>query len=381
MGKHEENKIPNTQRARTVDLGGRFKQVWAGLTLHQKVLVSIVWIVALVVTYRCFMPFRAEWYYREGYNFEASGQLELAAKSMERSVRLAPIETFYAVTLGKEYEDLARRETDIQKKFYWADKAGKVYEDIIRISPRNPWYHNRMGELYRLYAELNVDPRVKEQYLASSDAKIIYAASLDKNNGLFQMSLAYLHHRKGEFEKAMDMYKKVLEIDPRMSEAYFNMADIWRQKGRMDKTIEMYQMIVSTNPTFANAHLNLGRIYFSQGKLKQAEAEFIEEIKLNKRNVVAYQSLGALLMQRREWEMASRIYARILQIDPQQTPMRQYLAQCYYSMGMIDEAIGELNVSLTADPGNAQLRRTIEQLEAVKAGGGKKKAAPVVQPQ
>lgn len=354
----------------------KFRTFWKGLTKKQQILLIIVWLTALVVAYRCFLPFRAEWYYREGYNLEASGQLEQATNSMQEAVCLAPIETFYAVTLGKEYEDLSRKAIDKEKKLFWLNKANETYSRIIKISPRNPWYHNRLGELYRLYAEIYDDPKVKEQYLASSDAKIIYAASLDKNNGLFQMSLAYLYHRKGQFDKAMELYQKVLDIDPKMSEAYFNMADIWRQRGNINKSIEMYQSIVSTNPTFANAHLSLGRIYYSQGNLKKAEEEFVEEIKLNKRNITAYQSLGALLMQKKDWEMAARVYARILQVDPQQVGMRQYLAQCYYSMGMIDEAIAELNLVLAADPNNAQIQGNIRMLEDIKNRPKKKAAVP-----
>jgi tetratricopeptide (TPR) repeat protein len=375
----KNSQSPNKQISK-VDILKKFSDFWDGLSLRQKILLGLVWVTALVVTYRCFLPFRAEWYYREGYNLEAGGQLEAATKSMIKAVNFAPLETFYAVTLGKEYEDLARKETDKQKKFEWANKAYAVYDNIIKISPKNPWYHNRMGELYRLYAELYDDPKVKAEYIASSDAAIIHAAELDKNNGLFQMSLAYLYHRKGQFDKAMELYNKVLEIDPKMSEAYFNMADIWRQRGRTDKTIEMYHSIVSTNPTFQNAHLSLGRIYYTQGKLKAAEEEFIEEIKLNKRNVAAYQSLGALLMQKKEWEMASRVYVRILQIDPQQQVMRQYLAQCYYSMGLLDEAIAELQQVLIAEPSNTQVQRNIELLQQVKSGGKRKSATKVQQP-
>jgi len=337
------------------------------LTRKQQAWLIAVWVLALILAWRCFDPFRAEWYYREGFNYEAGKNLTAAMHSMEKAVKLAPLETFYGVFLGKIYEDMSRQVQNKEEQLQWAQKAEDTYNYILRISPRNPWYHNRLAEIYRRYSEIYDDPKVKEAYLVSSDAKIIQAAELDKNNGLFQMSLAYMYHRKGDLDKALELYAKVLEIDPSFMEAYFNMADIWRQRGRIDKTIELYKTIVSKNPNFRNAHLSLGRIYYSQGKLKQAEEEFVEEIKVDKGNLTAYQSLGALLMQKKNWGMAERIYNRILQLNPKDTLARQYLAQCYYSLGMVDEAIAELETVLAAEPGNEQAKRNLSLMKQVRS--------------
>ncbi|MFC1516974.1 tetratricopeptide repeat protein [Candidatus Margulisiibacteriota bacterium] len=372
----DKDQKENTPAVKTTEQAGQAKLGWwHELSRKQKILLGLVWLIGIVMLVRVFNPFRAEWYYREGYNFDAAKRYKEAAQSMEKSVKLAPLETFYGVFLGKIYENLARQAPDKEEKLAWAQKAEDMYLRILAISPRNPWYHNRMAEIYRIYSGIAEDPIIKKQYLVSSDAKVHEAASLDENNALFQMSLAYMYHRHQEFDKALALYEKVLEIEPKFVEAYFNMGDIWRQKGRIDKTIEMYEKIISVNPTFKNVHLSLGRIYYSQGKLKAAELEFVEEIKANKRNVMAYQSLGALLMRQKNWGMAIRIYNRILQIEPKQTLSRQYLAQCYYSLGMVDEAIEELKLVLAAEPNNSQVKRNLQLMQQVKAGPKKKAPA------
>ena len=234
---------------------------------NNKALSTAAWIklilviaVALFLVYRCFLPFRAEYAFREAYNAKARKNIPLAITKYRKAVKLAPWETHYAVQLGKIFEDLARSEKDPDKKIAHIIEAHKIYENCLKISPKNPWYHNRVGEVYNLYASIAKTPEEKLEWQKKREEKIVMASQIDKNNALFQMSVAYMYHRNKEYDKAIEKYQHVLVIDDRFAEAYFNMADIFRIRSNEEKQIEMYQMIFEKKPAFKNAHMQLGRI-------------------------------------------------------------------------------------------------------------------------
>jgi tetratricopeptide (TPR) repeat protein len=209
------------------------------------------------------------------------------------------------------------------------------------------------------------DKAEQKKLLAKREQYILDAASLDKNNALFQMAVAYLYHQRGDLDKALEKYQHVLEIDDRLGESYFNMADIYRQKNQPAKQMEMYQTLIAKNPGFKNAHLQLGRMYESQGKLDDAIREYIEEVNLDKSNELALQILGAALYRRNDWVNVSKVYHRLSVIKPDNS--RYYLlhAQAAAKIGNLQEALEALEAAQVLTPGDAQLAQNIRNIRNI----------------
>lgn len=45
----------------------------------------------------------------------------------------------------------------------------------------------------------------------------------DPNNKLYLYVKAYLYHNMKDYDKALDFYKKTIEVDPQYAEAYSNL--------------------------------------------------------------------------------------------------------------------------------------------------------------
>lgn len=330
------------------------------------IIKMIVVVSALaVLIYRSFIPFMAEFRFREAYNAQAQKKMDLAIDKFSAALAAAPWETHYHVQLGKLYEDKASASLAREEKLIYIKKAEDLYLWCLKISPKNPWYHNRLGEAYKLYAAIAETPTEKEAWLKKRDDKIKYAAELDPNNALFQMSVAYLYHQQEDFEAALAKYQHVLTIDDRFAEAYFNLADIYRRRGETDQQIAMYQLIFEKKPTFPNAHLQLGRIYESQGKLDAAILEYMEEAKIDKNNVTAFEILGRALYLKKDWQNMEVVYRRLILLQPDNARNYIVLAQAQAQRGLLKEALESLNAAQLLMPGNKDIAANIRNIKNV----------------
>jgi tetratricopeptide (TPR) repeat protein len=344
-------------------------------------------------------PWLAEYYYREAYQNSVRQDFKGTIRAFETAVNYQPIETQYQVELGKAYQDQAGRENDPTQIKFYLDKALNAYNNIVKINPENPWYQNRLADVYLMQANFynafveipNVKDRNKKVYLpkntikdpaqqiyvkqandlvvsfnVASEKKVYFAETLDPNNPLFKMSVAYMYHRRGEVDKAIKKYDQIIMIDDQFAEAYFNKADIYLRQNKIGEALKLYDKINEFRPNFPNLHLVKGRILYTQGRFNEAINEFILEIQGNRENMQAYQILATIFYQQRNYVEAQKLMAFVVSREPQNSQFRYYLAVCYIQLKQNALAAGELQEILKYDPGNAQAKQLLAALGAQK---------------
>lgn len=67
----------------------------------------------------------------------------------------------------------------------------------------------------------------------------------DSNNVKLQLTFAFFSVKSQQWDKAINRFNKVLEIDPLYIEAYLHLADAYEQQGQTTKTIEMLEKYAS----------------------------------------------------------------------------------------------------------------------------------------
>ncbi|MFH1428977.1 MAG: tetratricopeptide repeat protein [Candidatus Margulisiibacteriota bacterium] len=336
------------------------------------VLLFFIYIFLAICAWQSYLPLEAEWFYRKGFNYDAMGNHPMAAYELKKAVKAAPWETHYEVNLGKAYENMANQQSDLNKKIEYLKLAEKHYEHTIIISPLNPWYHNRIGEVYRIYAEVLPDLNERQEYLGKYEHELIVAANADKNNPLFNMSLAYFYHRLGQFEKAKELYTRVIDIDYAFSEGYFNLADIYRREGNIEKTKEMYEKLIKNmyhklggGGHFNNACLNLGRIYFEEGNVASASVMFELEAEAQPKNEAVLRNLAAAYQRQERWYDLIRVYHKVLLITPKAADIKRYLGYAYFKVGKLESAVDELEGSLAIEPGDIEAKKNLQVIRAL----------------
>lgn len=102
---------------------------------------------------------------------------------------------------------------------------------------------------------------------------------------------------KEEFGKAVEAYKKSIEIKPTVGAYYNNMGEAYSRIGQTDKAIEAYTQAATNDPTdAAKYYFNLGAVLTNTGKTDEANSAFDKAIAADPNKADAYYQKSINLM-------------------------------------------------------------------------------------
>ncbi|OGW55125.1 MAG: hypothetical protein A2Y81_11300 [Nitrospirae bacterium RBG_13_43_8] len=84
----------------------------------------------------------------------------------------------------------------------------------------------------------------------------------------------------GDYAKAIECYKKTVQLKPNSSEAHFNLGCAYDKAGDKQKAIESYKVVIRLEPTSPVAYCNLGFCYKDLGDNQRAIESFKEAIRI-----------------------------------------------------------------------------------------------------
>ena len=85
----------------------------------------------------------------------------------------------------------------------------------------------------------------------------------------------------GNYDDAIALYGKALEIDPRCGDAFTGLAMCHQAKGDLDAAIEVTKRYVEVEPEDLLGFTNLSMFYQKKGMIKEAEAAGAEARRLD----------------------------------------------------------------------------------------------------
>ncbi len=76
-----------------------------------------------------------------------------------------------------------------------------------------------------------------------------------------------------DYERALILFRKVLEIDDEFESAYSALSEALNRLGRIDEAIPVVKKWLEINPEDPMAHASLSRLYVQKGMIAEAERE------------------------------------------------------------------------------------------------------------
>ena len=140
-------------------------------------------------------------------------------------------------------------------------------------------------------------------------------------------NLGDLYVRRGEYQKAVEEFKKAIELKPNYADAYHNLANIYHQLGKNDLAEENYKKALEFNPFLWQSHQNLAAIFFNQGKTREALEELKKAIEIFPQNPELYVNLGIIYQKLNQKEEALKAWQKSLSLDPQNQNAKWLLIQ------------------------------------------------------
>jgi tetratricopeptide (TPR) repeat protein len=137
-------------------------------------------------------------------------------------------------------------------------------------------------------------------------------------------------YHNGQYEKALELFRKTIDLDPAMTEAYNNLGLTYTEINEEEKATEAFKKAISLSPELAAAYNNLGYVFYRIGSYREAIEMYNEAIGRSKDSSSAYTNLG----------------------------------NAYYKLEKIEEAIDAWKKALALDPANEKARRNLKRFHA-----------------
>ena len=130
------------------------------------------------------------------------------------------------------------------------------------------------------------------------------------------LDFAYKFFKNKNFDKAENLYKKILKKFPNNFDANYFMASIKAQKNNFYDAKDYMEVAVSIKPNLPELNNNLGLLYLNLNDLEKSIDYFKKAISLNKDYVIAYTNLGMAYVGLKKIPEAKENYNKAIKIDP-----------------------------------------------------------------
>ena len=164
----------------------------------------------------------------------------------------------------------------------------------------------------------------------------------------FMLGVQSLAH--GQFEKAVDYFKRTLQLKADYDIAVFNLAQTYRRMGDDDAALAGFEHYLTLDPKDPYALYQMGEIWLDRGNLDKAEALFRRSLEIDPAVASAKNALGVLALQRGDAATAERLIREAIAAKPDVRLARFNLALLAERRGDLKTAEREYYEELKAHP-------------------------------
>ena len=112
---------------------------------------------------------------------------------------------------------------------------------------------------------------------------------------LLQNIQGVVHTELKNYKIAKDLFIKVVNLNPKYTDGFYNLANIFIKLNEEEKAIENYNKVIELDKNYFKAHNNLGNIYRKKGLNKKAIECYLSTLEINPNYKVAYYNLAGVL--------------------------------------------------------------------------------------
>jgi tetratricopeptide (TPR) repeat protein len=186
-------------------------------------------------------------------------------------------------------------EAAYQSKNY--GEATKLFEQYLDRRPDNPWGHYMLGlsawksgDLVKSEAAfgnaLRIDPKhmkslvnlsrvlIEQKRYDDAIVKLTAAEEVDPESATVPRLLARAHGAKGEFEQAVDAYRRAIALDGSDAWSMNNLGLLYLEQGFMEDALPYLAKAVMMKENVAAFHNNLGMALEHQGRFVAAATAY-----------------------------------------------------------------------------------------------------------
>ncbi len=231
----------------------------------------------------------------------------------------------------------------IVKPFIMATLEDRILKTLDKkINPRP----------FRIYLK-NFDFFLENKEFENAENELKKASEIDPECPLITYRFGQMAIAMGDKDKAIDFYKKTLDLNPLFIRAYSALSEIYEYTGNIEWAITYDELAQQISPENTKRVIRLSRLYSSIG-----EAEKSKEILQNAISAEKYVSnsvllLGEMCMAQNENQKAVELLIKANKENHSDVSIMQSLAEAYLRVAKYGEAIEVYKELIKIKPKNA----------------------------
>ena len=143
---------------------------------------------------------------------------------------------------------------------------------------------------------------------------------------------------------------------------HLQLAAILSQQGDPNGAIEEYKAALALNPSLSEAYRELGAVYIDKHEWQKAEQSLRKGVTLNQQDHRAWYWLGRSLIAQEHFHQAREALVTAIQFDPTNPQLHSDLGLALMAQGQISEAGKTLRQAITLQPDFAEAHDRLERV-------------------
>lgn len=171
-------------------------------------------------------------------------------------------------------------------------------------------------------------------------------------------------YEKADYKKALSLLNDLIEIDSKMTEAYYILGNIFHINGEVGKAIKAFTQVLDLDPNYTDASIALSVLFNDIGKYEDAKRIFdkanhhvknsnhlIVDPHINRKFSFKHYELAEQYFTFNRFEDAIVEYNKACILDPENLEIRIKIAKTYAKKGFNSKAFDELKKIKNEYPG------------------------------
>lgn len=186
-------------------------------------------------------------------------------------------------------------------------------------------------------------------------AKSIYQNILsvipNEVNALHFLGIAL--HQSGDSNGAIDIMERSISLDPNPQlDRYSNLSRVLLEAGHYEKASEVYIRVLQLSPTNADVHNNFAVLLLAQKRFEEASDILKKALSINPLHAEAHYNIGESLAMQGNKNDCVPFYEKALTLKPSHIGAKKKLSFAYYTLGELDKAANIYRQWLEQEPDN-----------------------------
>jgi tetratricopeptide (TPR) repeat protein len=277
--------------------------------------------------------------YKEAYfyiasSYEESKDFAKAAESYEKYVHLKPEKQ------GTAYWHLGLCRFELGQ----FDAAAAAFQEALKENPQDTFINDRLAQAYQKSGQYE---KAEQVYTNLAQLKPEYKLN-------YYRTILVMYDSAGMRDKAIEIAKKIVEMNPKDSDSLFNLGNMYYKQKRYNEAAEAFTKAIQIRPNFEYAYLSLGNCYLELKQWSKCVETYSKYVEIAPDNADAWYLIGASYIQLKKYESSLEPLLKAVEIRPDFGNAYYNLAITYLGLQDNRRARETYRKLLTIDPGLAE---------------------------